>query len=164
MLPSFGAKRLGRKLEWPRLGVSSFFEPFWCKTERNSQCQNWVFRIFSTAVAQRCLCNRSSGNLTFLPNICQPQAMYPNPGRDIWWKVAVLHYIYIYEYIYIYIHMYVTGSHQPFSLVTWWIEDLSLSALRLFSLVFMLSTIYLRLEGKIPPPPPPGLRYWSHYR
>ena len=35
----------------------------------------------------------------------------PPPGRDHWWKVALL---------------YIMGSHQPFSLEIWWSEDLSL--------------------------------------
>ena len=34
------------------------------------------------------------------------------------------------QYYMIDMNMYVTGSHQPFSLETWWSEELSLSALR----------------------------------
>ena len=64
-------------------------------------------------LAQWCLCNRSSLNLTFLPNICQPQAMYPPPIVET--SVGRWHY---------YIYMYVTDSHQPLSLETWWSEDL----------------------------------------
>ena len=50
--------------------------------------------------------------------------------------------------LYIYIYVYVTGSHQPFSLETWWSEDLSNDV---FSLAFVFSPIYLKLEGNVPP-------------
>ena len=46
-------------------------------------------QFLAQLLAQQCLCNWSSVNLTFLPNNLRLPGNVPPLSRDLWWKVAV---------------------------------------------------------------------------
>ena len=89
-----------------------------------------TLQFLAQLLAQRCLCSRSSVNLTFLPNICQ--AMFP-PHTHSWQRPLVE-----------------GGSTSKYR---WRVRLLGPAWWKIifFSIAFMFSTIYLRLEGKVPP-------------